>query len=604
MNEQFMENTNAAISSELVQQAAQEVANPKNIIDAAIEAQKSDPGAIFAPPVLDALRGMKVDDPAEFERYRARIKQLGSGVRVGELDRLLAQESQAEASVLNMLVVLARKSCQLCHDADRKGIAVIERGDHREVWMVGGPGFKNWLRGEYFLKYEAGVAETTLISAICTINAVCVYQGEQVEVHARCAKSGDSYYIDLCDAHWRAIKVGPSGYELLDRSPVLFTRNDMMRPLPEPQSGGELDLLWKYANVPAHQRPLVVAWLLDSIRPDTPFPVIELVGEQGSAKSTSQRHLRDLVDPNKVPLRGSPKSIEDIYVAAASNWIVSYENLSFLRNEQQDALCTLSTGGGFATRLFYTNADEHVLEAKRPVMLNGIGGVVTRPDLIERTIRVDAPSIPVTERREDTDITAAWEVDRPKIFGAMLERFSAVLRILPEIKLAKRQRMADFERLGEANMRIEGHAPGAFSLLYEKAVMEGTERALENFGIANALVMLMAEGQAKTEGKWSGTVGALYQILDSYGTHDRSNWPKSVRGLSEQLKRVTPALRAEGLEIVFGRRDSTGRNVTITRRKDVIAPQAPTSAPPAPADLAAGVAASAGSKPAGAVKMR
>ena len=44
MNEQFMENTNAAISSELVQQAAQEVANPKNIIDAAIEAQKSDPG--------------------------------------------------------------------------------------------------------------------------------------------------------------------------------------------------------------------------------------------------------------------------------------------------------------------------------------------------------------------------------------------------------------------------------------------------------------------------------------------------------------------------------------------------------------------------------
>jgi hypothetical protein len=316
-------------------------------------------------------------------------------------------------------------------------------------------------------------------------------------------------------------------------------------------------------NVPAAQRPLVIAWLLDSIRLDTAFPVLEIVGEQGSAKSTSQRHLRDLIDPNKVALRGSPKATEDIFVAAANNWVVSYENLSYLPNDEQDALCTLSTGGGFATRLFYTNGEEHVLETKRPVMLNGIAGIVTRPDLIERTIRVDAPSIPTSERREDTDITAGWQADRAKIFGAVLERLSAVLRILPEVQLGNRQRMADFERLGEASMQVEGYAPGSFSRLYAKAVAEGTERALENFGIATALMAFMAEGEAKRSGEWSGTVGGLYQLLSTCGVQDRSNWPKSPRGLSDQLTRLAPALRAQGLEISFGTRFNRGRRISV-----------------------------------------
>ena len=259
----------------------------------------------------------------------------------------------------------------------------------------------------------------------------------------------------------------------------------------------------------------------------------------------------------------TPKATEDIYVAAANNWIVSYDNLSYVPKDEQDAFCTLSTGGGFATRLFYTNGKEHVLETKRPVMLNGINGIVTRPDLIERTIRVDAPSIPTSERREDADLTAGWEADKPKIFGAVLERFSAVLRMLPAVQLDNHHRMADFERLGEASMRVEGHAPGSFSGLYAKAVAEGTERSMGNFGIAPALMVFMTEGDPKHSGEWSGTVGSLYQVLSACSTQDRSSCPKSARGLSEQLTRLAPALRAQGLEISFGQRSGAGRTISV-----------------------------------------
>jgi len=106
-------------------------------------------------------------------------------------------------------------------------------------------------------------------------------------------------------------------------------------------------------------------------------------------------------------------------VGAASNAIVSYENLSYLSPEGQDAICTLSTGGGYATRKFYTNGEEHLLETKRPVMLNSISGVATRPDLIERTIRVEAPRIPPSERREESELLKGWNEDCPKILGGL-----------------------------------------------------------------------------------------------------------------------------------------------------------------------------------------
>ncbi|MFX7358995.1 hypothetical protein ABTJ04_19455, partial [Acinetobacter baumannii] len=83
-------------------------------------------------------------------------------------------------------------------------------------------------------------------------------------------------------------------------------------------------------------------------------------------------------------------------------------NLSSLTPEQQDALCTLSTGGGFASRQFYTNGEEHVLECKRPVMMNGIAVVAPRPDLIDRVIHIDLPRIPAEARRDDADTHAGW----------------------------------------------------------------------------------------------------------------------------------------------------------------------------------------------------
>ena len=59
--------------------------------------------------------------------------------------------------------------------------------------------------------------------------------------------------------------------------------------------GGDLSLLWKFINIPENDQLLVLAWLLECFRAETPFPILALSGQQGSAKSSTQNKLRQLV---------------------------------------------------------------------------------------------------------------------------------------------------------------------------------------------------------------------------------------------------------------------------------------------------------------------
>jgi hypothetical protein len=359
--------------------------------------------------VVRAFSILKATDLPSYLRLRHAAKKANRDCSVTVLDKLVRDElpgSDDDASALDELVALARAQCQLHHDADRDAVAVIPMPSRREVWRVYSSGFEDWLRAAYWRAKEMGVPETTMKSALATLAAAGIKDGDEIEVHVRAARCDDGYLIDLADEQWQAIHVTPQGWRVVNESPVYFTRTPSMRPLHMPVANSDFGLLWQHTNIPAHSRVMVLAWLLDCFRLDTPFPVLELVGEQGSAKSTTQSVLRSQVDPNKVMLRGRPKTVEDVFVAAANNWLVSYENLSGLTPEQQDAFCTLATGGGFASRQLYTNGEEHVMETKRPVVLNGIAVVATRPDLIDRVIHVDLPTIAADARRDDTDTHA------------------------------------------------------------------------------------------------------------------------------------------------------------------------------------------------------
>ena len=152
-------------------------------------------------------------------------------------------------------------------------------------------------------------------------------------------------------------------------------------------AGGSIEVLRSFLNVKSdHDFVLVVAWALAVLRNRGPYPVIVLSGEQGSAKSTFSAILRRLLDPNTAPLRALPREDRDLFIAASNGHVLAFDNVSVLPGWISDTLCRLATGGGFAVRQLYTDGDEVLFDAERPVILNGIEEIVTRPDLADRAV--------------------------------------------------------------------------------------------------------------------------------------------------------------------------------------------------------------------------
>ena len=195
----------------------------------------------------------------------------------------------------------------------------------------------DWLAKElsynYYMDARIAPSETAQKAALSTLFGQAKFEGPEKSVFRRVARFEDAIWIDLCDEDWRAVKVTAGGWEVLDNPSVIFVRSPTMRSLPNPSEKGDITPLWPLLNIPVEEQILLLCWILECYRVETPYVVLELVGEQGSAKSKTQDVLRDFIDPNQVNLRAKPKNRESLFISAENSHLISYENLSHLQPE-------------------------------------------------------------------------------------------------------------------------------------------------------------------------------------------------------------------------------------------------------------------------------
>src|SRR5690606_3850852 len=130
------------------------------------------------------------------------------------------------------------------------------------------------------------------------------------------------------------------------------------RALPDPVPGGSLIELREHVRVRDDHLPLVVAWLLGALLPDGPYAILDLVGEQGTSKSTTARRLLSLTDPTDDPLRRPPRDDRDLRALVSHTYIPALDNLSHLSEWFSDELCRIATGGYIGGRALYTDDEE------------------------------------------------------------------------------------------------------------------------------------------------------------------------------------------------------------------------------------------------------
>jgi hypothetical protein len=337
-------------------------------------------------------------DPAHFQKnFRAALKaavRWSGSQQPEDKDDPDADNSPVRASQASQLIAIA-DSADFFRSTDDKPYAAIPVNGHRENWPIKSAGFKGWLCRTFYESERTVPRSAAVQDAMSVLTGRALYEGKQRAVFTRVGESGENMYLDLGDPNWRSIEITSAGWRVVNESPVCFRRARAMSALPEPVRGGNISELWPFINARSlSDRILIVSWVVTALRARGPFPVLALHGEQGSGKSTADRVLRSLIDPSTANMRSAPCDIRDLMITATNSHVVALDNLSHLPDWLSDALCRLATGGGFSTRELYSDEEEIVFDAMRPILLNGIGEVTSRADLMERTVLLSLPSIP------------------------------------------------------------------------------------------------------------------------------------------------------------------------------------------------------------------
>src|SRR6516164_8171737 len=331
------------------------------------------------------------------------------------------------------------------HTASGVAFADLVIDCHRETWPIRSKRFRSWLRRCYYQETGTAPSGSAVASALDLLEARAQFDAPERAVNIRVAEHAGHLYLDLADEHWRAVVIGPEGWRVIGCPPVRFRRTPGMLPLPVPERGGSIEPLRSYLNLSNRDDfVLVVAWLLAALRPRGPYPLLAISGEQGSAKTVLSKLLRSLVDPNEAPVRTLPREERELMIAANNGHLLAFDNLSGLPPWLSDSLCRLASGGSFALRRLYTDDEEVLFKAARPIVFNGIEDIIGRADLADRAIFLMLAPIGEAQRRSETELWREFERARPAILGALLDAVAHGLRALASIQPDRLPRMADF----------------------------------------------------------------------------------------------------------------------------------------------------------------
>ena len=463
----------------------------------------------------------------------------------------------------DVLLEIGRRH-QLFRDPSGDVYAQLVHGTHLEVHAVEAKGYREHLAAGYYALAKKGCSRNAMVDALDTLTAQARFGGDIRPVWLRTARDGDALVIDRGDPDWSEIHVDAIGWEVKAGGAIAFRRAHRMLALPMPDEATTpaegFARLWKYANVTPADRVLVAAFVLGAFKPEGPYPLLMVSGEQGTGKSTFSRLLKRLIDPSAAPLRQPPKEPRDVLVAAINTWLLCLDNLSWLPPELSDTLCRISTGGAISERTLFSNLDETLVEVQRPVVMNGIEELATRPDLAQRGIHVELE--PVKRVLPEAQLFRDFDADAPAIFGATLTALAVCTATHEGVKLEPMPRMADFAKWAAAGMTTLGFKTSEFLDAYRANQDTGLRQGLDSSPVGRAIVLFM-DGRTEWRGTASELLGCLRDLADANDQRSKQ-WPKVPRALSAALTRLGPALRSVGIEPEHSR-TATVREIRLVR---------------------------------------
>jgi hypothetical protein len=463
------------------------------------------------------------------------------------------EEAAAQQRSQAALLVEIANEVECFRTPDGEPFSSFHVDQHKETWPLRSQGFKNWLAHRFYRTQQKPPSSKAVDEALSVLEGKALYEGRERQVAIRVAGGSDlddAFFLDLGGDDWAVVEIAPFRWAIRSTPPVSvrLRRSRAMLPLPRPERGGNIDDLRCFLNL-STERDF-------QLTPGIQYPILVLKGEQGTAKSTTSTILKSLIDPSKAPTRSDPREERDLMASAVHNWCLAYDNLSRLPEWLSNALCRLSTGGGVGGRAYYTTGEEYVLEATRPVIVNGIPDLLRNGDILDRAITIELPVIPATKRKTAKRLWAEFEAARPRILGALLDGVAQALADRNDIILDETPRMGDFAILATAAEPALGWGRRSILRAYREMRGEINSIALESLPIAAVLFQLAQSG------KWEGTPTQLLKKLNQMAGDEAKHqqWPKDAARLGGDLRKVAPYMREIGVTIQISHKRLPGKS--------------------------------------------
>jgi putative DNA primase/helicase len=420
----------------------------------------------------------------------------------------------------------------------------------------------SWLRQLMWEEEGRSVSGEYLKMAAGTLSAQAEFSGVVRELHTRAAWHEGVLYYELRSG--KVVRVGPGGWTFEAKPPVLFRRYPNLKPLPDPQAGGDLKRLWAYLNLKAERdRRLLLAYIATVPLPQIGRPILSASGPMGSGKTTAGRLVKRQWDPTTPEtVRYDPR---DFLQKASHCYIPMLDNLSALPDSASDTLCRLVTGEADSKRKLYTDDEDVIIELRRAVIINAINVPSDRGDVLDRSLVVELERIPDAKRITEEELWERFEAERPELLGALLGVLAKAIALKPSLQLSRRPRLADWGEYAAAVYEVMGWGAEQFLSDWDEIIKVQNRSTLDGSPVAQAIIKFMEERES-FEGSSTELHKKLESIAEEIGVsivRDKA-WPKSARWLWRRIQEVVPLLVGVGIE-ASRERDEAGTTIALRR---------------------------------------
>jgi hypothetical protein len=347
---------------------------------------------------------------------------------------------------LDTLMELANENIDLLFkDQHNEGYACVNvNDDHFEIMPISSSKFSRLIAKILYDNCGQIVNKETIHNVVYTLQAKAEFGDKKFPLSLRVAEYNGDFYYDLTNEKHQCVRISKKQekegmWEVLERTPVpLFRRyNQVSQEVnliynsPSHKSDNTQDIsstistldpldnfLSRLTNINKNDREsrlLIKAALISYFIPNIPHIIIILHGSAGSAKSTFQYMLKNIIDPAKPSLLTLHENLNEFIQQLAHNYLATFDNIKYVPRWLSDEVCKAVTGVGQTKRSLYTDDEDKIYEYKHCLIFNGINIAFTEPDVLDRSIVIHLDEIDEKNRITEKEILEQFNDLRPDI---------------------------------------------------------------------------------------------------------------------------------------------------------------------------------------------